>query len=91
MTTTPLSNKIDILAQLLIVIQDDERYSEFYEFHSLMLHMAYLLHNDMVETIKPRGIQYLDMTWQALLDKLGISDTGFSTLDDILGERELVL
>lgn len=71
------------------MIDGNERYSEFQEYHSLILDMAYLSRSGMIVGITQKGEQYLNITWKALLDALKLNDTGFTNIDDMLGDKDL--
>ena len=87
---TPLSKKIDILSQVFSMTFDNDNYREFFEFNALVLYMCFLLNTGMVTDITDDGERYVNITWQNLLNSLDLTDTGFDSVDEMIGEKEWV-
>lgn len=82
---TSFENKCAILADLWMDYRDDEEFVDFLEYNDLGLPIAYAISSNIVAT-KPMAEQFVNETFDLLLAALEISeDTGFETLDDLLG------
>jgi hypothetical protein len=86
-TTTPFSNKCQILSDLWITYKGDEEFADFIEYSDLGLPLAYAIANDIVKSTD-LAENFIIETFDLLLAGLGIEDTGFETLDDLLGIAE---
>lgn len=86
-TTTPFSNKCQILSDLWITYKGDEEFADFIEYSDLGLPLAYAISNDIVKSTD-LAENFINETFDLLLAGLGIEDTGFETLDDLLGIAE---
>lgn len=82
---TPYSNKCAILADLWMEYRDEEEFQDFIEYNDLGLPLAYAISAGVVESsLIAQG--FIDEAWNLFLAGLGIEeDTGFDTLDDVLG------
>jgi hypothetical protein len=81
--TTTFSNKTLILADLWLNYRDDEEFKDFTEYNDLGLPLAYAIANKIVEPT-PVAEKFVNETFDLLLAGLGIEDTGFELLDDLL-------
>jgi len=82
---TPFETKCSILADLWMDYRGDEEFIDFLEYNDLGLPMAYAISNGIVKPL-PLGEQFINETFDLLLAALEVSeDTGFDTLDDLLG------
>jgi hypothetical protein len=82
---TPFETKCSILADLWMDYRDNEDFVDFREYNDLGLPIAYAISNDIVKSL-PMAEQFIDETFGLLLAALEIpEDTGFETLDDLLG------
>jgi hypothetical protein len=82
---TPFETQAQILAELWMNYRKDEEFVDFLEYNDLGLPLAYAIANGMVES-KPIAQQYIEETFSLLLAGLKIEeDTGFDTLEDVLG------
>lgn len=84
LVTTPFSSKCEILADLWLNYRDDADFVDFVEYNDLGLPLAYASQAQMI-TLKPQAEALINETWDLLLSGLEIEDTGFETLDDLLG------
>jgi len=73
-----------ILAELWMHYRDDEDFVDFVEYNDLGLPLAYGVANNLVESLTDTGITMVEETWDLLLSGLGVEDTGFEYLDDLL-------
>ncbi len=85
MAETTYSDKIEILADLWLNYKHDEEFQDFVEYNDIGLPLAYAIANGIVKnTDLAEG--YIVETFDLLLAGLEIDeDTGFETLDDLLG------
>jgi len=82
-TTTHFSSKCQILAELWMNYRQDEEFEDFIEYNDLGLPIAYAISNDIV---KPTAMaeQFVGETFELLMAALGVEDTGWETLDELL-------
>lgn len=85
--TTTFSDKCHILADLWLNYRDDEDFQDFVEYNDLGLPLAYALSNNIVE-VSSMAEQFVIETFDLLLAGLEIEDTGFISLDEVMGEAE---
>jgi hypothetical protein len=85
--TTHYSNQCGILAELWLGYRDDEQFSDFTEYNDLGLPLAYAIANDIVKSSE-MAQRFIEETFDLLLAGLGIEDTGFDELDDILAKAD---
>ena len=83
-TTTPFSNKCEILGQLWMDYRGDEEFQDFVEYNDLGLPLAYALAENIIKKT-PLAEQYINESFDLFLAGLDIEDEGFETLEDILG------
>ena len=81
--TTTFSNKALILADLWLNYRDDEEFRDFVEYNDLGLPLAYAIANNIVKET-PTAEKFVGETFDLLLSGLGLEDTGFELLDDLL-------
>ncbi len=81
--TTTFSNKTLILADLWLNYRDDEEFQDFTAYNDLGLPLSYMLANNIVEPT-PVAEKFVNETFDLLLSGLGLEDTGFELLDDLL-------
>jgi hypothetical protein len=80
---TEFSNKCFILGELWLNYRDDETFEDFIEYNDLGLPLAYAISNDIVHsTAKAENL--IDESFSLLVSSLGVEDTGFDNLDDLL-------
>jgi hypothetical protein len=84
-TSTPYSDRLAILADLWINYKADEQFVDFVEYNDLGLPLAYAIDNNIVKSTETAE-RFINETFELLLAGLEIDeDTGFETLDDMLG------
>jgi hypothetical protein len=65
--------------------RQDEEFQDFVEYNDLGLPLAYLIANNVV-TEKSNTIEkFINESFELLLSGLEIEDSGFETLDELLG------
>jgi hypothetical protein len=80
---TDFSNQIKILAELYSNYKDDKGFADFIEFNDLGLPLAYFA-NEGLATLSEDAMRYVAETFELFIGSLGIEDTGFTTLDEML-------
>ncbi|NDB58433.1 hypothetical protein EB001_08305 [bacterium] len=85
--TTDFSNKVDILGRFKILYQDTDSVRDFFEFNDIGIPLAYLASEGLCD-ISEDGKKYIAETWDLFLASLGVEDTGFEELDEVLMKAE---
>ena len=80
---TDFSNICDILGELYANYKEDKEFKDFLEFNDLGLPLAYFVRENLVVP-SDDGVRYIMETWDLFITSLGIEDTGFETLNEIL-------
>lgn len=84
MDTTTYSDKVAILSELWINYKQDEEFADFIEYNDLGLPLAYAIDHEIVKS-SDIAQKFVEETFDLLLGALEVEDTGFETLDDVLG------
>ena len=80
---TAFMNRARILAELWMDYRDDEEFADFIEYNDLGLPLSYAIAEGIVErTDLASG--FVNEAFDILLSALGVEDTGFDTLNDLL-------
>jgi hypothetical protein len=87
MTPTTYSDRCLILADLWLNFRSDEEFKDFTEYNDLGLPLAYMIANNIVDSTEIAE-KFVNETFDLLLAGLGIEDTGFELLDDILDSSD---
>lgn len=82
--TTNFLNKTSILSELWMNYRDDEGLQDFIEYNDLGLPLAYFIYNELVLPTKQSEL-YIEETFNLLVAALEVEDTGFESLDEMLG------
>jgi|LakMenEpi02Jun12_1017388.scaffolds.fasta_scaffold00987_5 hypothetical protein len=82
---TTFSNKCAILADVWMDYRDDEQFEDYVEFNDLGLPLAYCAYTELIaiDEDSPAG-EIIDESFSILLTGIGLNDTGFEDLDQIL-------
>lgn len=97
MAETSFENKVGILSYLWMNYRNNEDWTDFIEYNDLGLPLAYMLENQVVELTAldeddeddySNGAFFIENTWQMFLSKVGLEDTGFDDIEEILGTDE---
>jgi hypothetical protein len=83
MTTTTFENKCVILSDLWLNYRNDDNFEDFIEYNDMGLPLAYALSEGIVKGTEMSD-KFIDETFDLLLRAIGIEDTGFENLDDVL-------
>lgn len=76
-----------ILAELWMNYRNDEEFQDFIEYSDLGLPLAYAIDAGIV-VATPEAQNFIYESFALLLEGLDLEDTGFETLDDLLGTEE---
>jgi len=85
MLKTTYSNQCLILADLWLNFREDDEFKDFVRYNDIGLPLAYAIANGIVESTE-LAERFITETFELLLSGLGMEDTGFELLDDILNE-----
>ena len=83
-TATPLFSRAEILADLWMNYRDDEEFLDFVEYNDLGLPLSYAFANGIIES-NENVEAMIDESFNLLLAAMETEDTGFDSLDDLLG------
>jgi hypothetical protein len=83
MNETTNENKALILADLWMNFRDNEEFADFVEYNDLGLPLAYAVSSNIVKPTE-KSDNFIAETFNLLLASVGVDDTGFETLDEIL-------
>ena len=81
-STTPFSDKTEILSELWMDYREDEAFTELFNYGDLAFPLAYAIRENIVKAT-PLAEQYINEVWDIFLGELGLEDFGFETLDDL--------
>lgn len=84
---TPFSNRCDILAEVWVNYKGDPDFEDFISYNDLGLPLAYAIAVDIVHST-PKAEMFVNETFDLLLSALGVEDTNFESLDDLLAASE---
>lgn len=87
MEETTFTNKVAILAELWVGYGEDEAFEDFFSYNDLGLPLAYALDNDIV-IANERTRAFIEETFALLLEALDCEDSGFESLESVLGLAE---
>lgn len=80
---TAFKTKCQILAQLWMEYRDDVEFKDFIEYNDLGLPLAYAIAEGIVEKTDIAS-NFINEAFDILLSALGVEDTGFDSLEDLL-------
>lgn len=84
---TQYFTKCQILADLWINYRDDEEFVDFIEYNDLGLPLSFAIANGIVSD-SPLSNAMITETWDLFLAGLEITDSGFDSLEEMLGLQE---
>ena len=84
---TGFDNRALILGQLWIQFKGDDEFSDFFEYNDLGLPLAFAFAEGIINHT-PTLEQYINETWDLFIEGLDVEDTGFDSLDDLMGDEE---
>ena len=83
MAKTKFKHKCDILADLWVAYKGDEEFEDFISYNDLGLPLAYAISTEIVEKTD-KAKNFVNETFDVLLESLGLEDEGYTSLDDII-------
>lgn len=87
MPLTTFDNKALILGQLWLNYKSDDELADFFEYNDLGLPLAFAFAEGIVNHT-PTLEQYINESWNLLIEGLDIEDTGFEDITDLLDEED---
>lgn len=84
---TDFNDQITILAQLYANYKEDKGFKDFVEFNDLGLPLAYFTAEGLAVPSED-GMRYISETFELFVGSLGIDDTGFTSLEEMLNTIE---
>jgi hypothetical protein len=85
-TTTPFSNKCEILGELWLSYRSEETFEDFIDYNDLGLPIAYAIANDIVKSTD-LAKSFIEETFDLLLVSLGLEDDVWENLDEMLSAQ----
>jgi hypothetical protein len=82
-TTTPFSNKCEILGELWLKYRSEPEFEDFIDYNDLGLPVAYAIANDIVKSTD-LAKSFVEETFDLLITSLEVEDTGWNNLDELL-------
>ena len=82
-TTTPFSNKCQILGELWLRYRTEPEFEDFLEYNDLGLPIAYAIANDIVRSTE-MAEKFVDESFDLLLASLQVEDEDWENLDELL-------
>jgi hypothetical protein len=80
---TNFKNKCAILSEIWIDYRDDAEFADFIEYNDLGMPLAYAINSGIVLSTDS-AMKFVEETFDLLLAGLGIEDTGFEDLSQVL-------
>lgn len=87
MTTTTYENKCSILSDIWLNYRTDTQFVDFIEYNDMGLPLAYAISEGIVDSTDIAS-GFINETFDLLLAGLGVDDTGFEHLDDLMSSVE---
>lgn len=85
MLTTTFEKKALILGQLWINFKAEDEWIDFFIYNDLGLPLAFAFAEGIINHT-PTLEQYINETWNLFIEGLGIEDTGFDSIDELMDE-----
>ncbi|MCF8135167.1 MAG: hypothetical protein K9J32_06700 [Synechococcus lacustris] len=83
MLTTTFENRALILGQLWLRLGSDSEWIDFFQYNDLGLPLAFSYAEGIINHT-PTLEQYINETWDLLIEGLDVEDTGFDNLEELL-------
>jgi hypothetical protein len=87
LATTLYSNKANILGELWMNYRNDVDFQDFIEYNDLGLPLAYAVSENIVSSSEIAQ-KFIEESFDLFIASLGIEDTGFENIDDVLSAAE---
>jgi hypothetical protein len=85
MPTTTFENKALILGQLWINYKAEDEWIDFFIYNDLGLPLAFAFAEGIINQT-PTLEQYINETWDLFIEGLGVQDTGFDSIEELLDD-----
>jgi hypothetical protein len=85
MPTTTFESKSLILGQLWINFKTDDEWMDFMVYNDLGLPLAFAFAEGIINHT-PTLEQYINETWDLFIEALGVQDTGFDSINELLDD-----
>jgi hypothetical protein len=85
MPTTTFDNRALILGQLWINFKAEDEWMDFFVYNDLGLPLAFAYAEGVINHT-PTLEQYINETWDLFIEGLGIQDTGFDSIDELMDD-----
>lgn len=85
MPTTTFESKSLILGQLWINFKTDDEWMDFMVYNDLGLPLAFAFAEGIINHTTTLE-QYINETWDLFIEALGVQDTGFDSIDELIDD-----
>ena len=85
-SNTPFSKRCEIISDLWIKYGDEPDLDDFVSYNDLGLVLGFAINEDIVKTTKVAE-GYVNETFDLFLEAMGLDDTGFETVEQILASK----
>jgi hypothetical protein len=85
MPTTTFENRALILGQLWINFKAEDEWADFFVYNDLGLPLAFAFAEGIINHTTTLE-QYINETWDLFIEGLGIQDTGFDSINELLDD-----
>jgi len=82
-TTTPFSNKCQILGELWLRYRTDPEFEDFLEYNDLGIPIAYAIANNIVKSTE-MAEKFVEESFDLLLASMDMEDDNWDNLDELL-------
>lgn len=76
-------DKAGVLATLWLEFKEDKEFKDFIEYNDIGLPLAYFAAEELFDSLKPLGQQYIDETFDMFVQLLGVTE---EEIDEVFGE-----
>lgn len=83
---TPFETRCEILGELWIKYKHDPTFDDFISYNDLGLPLAYSVSTNIVK-LTTKAEMFINETWDILINAMGMEDTGFGSLEAVLGDE----
>jgi len=80
---TTFENKCAILSEVWMGYRGDKRFQDFVDYNDIGLPLAFLIDEELVRA-EPQAKVMVEETFDLLIAAVGVEDTGFDSLDELL-------
>jgi len=81
--STTFENKCAILSELWMGYRGEKKFQDFVDYNDIGLPLAFLIDEELVRA-EPQAKVMVDETFELLIAAVGVEDTGFDSLDELL-------